>query len=233
MPRIKKAIAAALFICSMTATFFGMAPGAAAAETVNLPAGILIGDQDGVQVDEHGEYYIDARGLKPGDVIHKVLTIQNLEQNDKSPEGKAPYTLTMTAEPLLSAGPVDLLEKVHLTLKLDGKIIYEGPSRGNGTPNMIEKALNLGAYKLGERRILDVTLKVDPALQLFEKKSEADFKWHFYAYRVKEDDPPKTGILEDYGALFPIGGVLLLVALLLPLKKRRGERTLAQTGKNQ
>jgi hypothetical protein len=220
---MKRRILLALSVCLIAVVISGTTAASAATAT-NLPAGILIGDQDGIHVDAHGYYYIDVRGLKPGDVIHKTITIQNLEQNDTTPEGKVPYTMTMTAEPLLSRGPVDLLDATHLTIKLDGEIIYDGTCRGDGTPNMIQQALALGVYAVGDRRVLDFTLTVDSKMQLFEEKSEADFKWQFYAYRAVAYDAPKTGIMDTYDYLFPIGGTMLLFLALIPLKKRRDER---------
>lgn len=220
MYRFKKLILSALCMCIISAVFSGTAVVNAAA--INLPSGFLIGDQDGIHVDASGEYYIDARDLKPGDVIHTTLTIQNLAQNDKTPEGKVPYTLVMRTEPLTNSGPVDLLDEVSLTLKLDGETVYDGRVRGDGVPNMIEKALELGDYAVGDRRILDITLTVSPEMKQYEEISEADFKWVFYAYRAVDADPPKTGLLDGYWMyLLPIAGAVLLSALLLLMKKRR------------
>jgi len=220
MPLIKKrTLSVVLALCLLTAMISGMAVRAGAAETVQLPDGVLIGDQDGIHTDGNGAYYIDARGLKPGDVIHKVITIQNLSHNDTAPEAKIPYTVTMMAEPVSTSGPVDLLDKVHLTIKLEGQVIYDGRSRGDGPPDMTVTPLQLGTYELGGRKTLDVTLTVAPDMEIHEEKSEADFKWIFYAFRVVEAEPPKTGLLENFGYLLPMGVVLLLIFLFL--KKRR------------
>jgi len=221
---IKKWILSALCLCVISAVFSGTALVSAATAT-DLPSGVLIGDHDGINVDAHGYYYIDVRELKPGDVIHKTVTIQNLSQNDYTPEGNIPYTVTMAAEPLFSTGPVDLLDKTQLVLKLDGQTIYSGRVRGDGVPNMIERALELGTYDAGDRRTLDITLTVDSDMQLFEEKSEADFKWKFYAYRATNTDDPKTGLFEAYWTyLLPIGGTLLLFALLGFKKKKREQK---------
>lgn len=236
MKKIQKAIRTLLCICLLAAVVSGTVVGAYAADnTTNLPAGILIGDQDGVRVDKHGYYYIDARKLKPGDVIHKVLVIENLSHNDTTPEGKTPYTLTMSAEPLFSKGPVDLLDKVHLSLRLDGTEIYNGPCRGNGTPNMIETALDLGVYKVGDRHELDITLTVDSALEITQEKSEADFKWHFYAVRKDVDageiDKPKTGEAYYYVYLVLLVASTALFGLLLLIRKKQKEGNQTQNNK--
>jgi hypothetical protein len=230
MHRLQKGFEYILCVCLVAAVFFGASIDADAASDkgtatqTSLPAGILVGDEHGIGVDNDGYYYIDARELKPGDVIQKTLTLQNLSQSNQTTEGKAPYHLTMTSEPLYTKGPVDLLDKVELTLVLDGKTVYKGPSRGNGSPDMVKKALRLGTYRAGDRKTLKITLTVDPSMQLSEQKSEADFRWRFYAYRDQEEKGPKTGIIDKYGYFLPIGSVMLLCLLLVPLKKRRDKR---------
>lgn len=220
---IKKARRAARFLLCLfllAGVISGTSVPISAAGTTKLPPGILIGDQEGIAVDGNGYYYIDARGLMPGDVIQKVVTIQNLDRSE-TPEAKYPYTITMMTEELFAKGPVDLLDKVQLVLKLDGAVIYEGRSRGDGTPNMTQQPLNLGTYNLGDRKTLDITLTVDADMEINKEKSETDFRWLFYAYRDVPSAPPKTGVLDKYGYFLPIGGVLLLLAILVPLKKRR------------
>lgn len=82
-------------LCVLMAVLFSGTAVVNAAATTNLPNSFLIGDQDGIYIGVDGEYYIDAREVKPGDVITKTLTIQNLEQNDRSTEAKIPYILAM------------------------------------------------------------------------------------------------------------------------------------------
>jgi len=95
----------------------------------------------------------------------------------------------MRAEPLFSTGPVDLLDAVHLELRQDGKTVYNGRCRGDDGVNMIENALQLGEYKIGDLRILDIKLTVDPNMIAYEDESEAEFKWIFYAYRDTTNKP--------------------------------------------
>ncbi|MCL2298953.1 MAG: hypothetical protein FWC27_02255 [Firmicutes bacterium] len=218
---LKRGATIALFLCLLTAMISGMAVRAGAAGERQLPEGFLIGDQDGVNADKHGYYHIDARELLPGDVIRKTLTIQNLSQSDSTPEGKIPYTLVMTAEPLFSRGPVDLLNVVHLNMKLGGVTVYDGRSRGDGTPDMTINPLQLGVYAVGDRKTLEITLTVARDMEIHGEKSEADFRWHFYAYRTLEAPPAKTGVLDNYLYLLPVGCVMLLFVAMVPLKKRR------------
>jgi hypothetical protein len=229
--RTRKLLLFPLLLFVLASVFSGtMASAAAEAAVTNLPAGILIGDQEGIRVDVHGYYYIDARGLSPGDVIRKTVTILNFSQNDRSPEGKLPYALSMTAEPLFSSGPVDLLDETHLTIQLDGQTIYDGPCRGDGNPNMIGQALPLGIYAPGDQRTLTFILTVSSDITLsWDEKSEADFQWRFYACREADADPPKTGdYLKTFAFLLPIGLLFLFGLMLIPLKKKRERKMLLQ-----
>lgn len=223
-PKMKKGCSVVLSLCLLAAMVSGMAVQASAAEITELPSGVLIGDSDGIQVDSHGDYYIDVRNLKPGDIISKTITIQNLDQESSSAEAKIPYTVTMMAQKISAEGPLDLFDEVHLTLELEGKVVYEGSCRGDGTPEMIDTPLDLGTYAIGDRKTLEVTLEVSHSMEMHEEISKADFKWTFYAFRMMEEEPPKTGVLEDYKFLIPIGGVLLLFIIMVPLKKKRDKQ---------
>ena len=236
-----------LCLCAVAAVFSGTAfIGAGAAQRRSLPESFLIGDTEGVQVNRDGAYCILAEDLEPGDVIEKRLVIQNLDQG--KPESALPYTLLMLAEPLEETGPVKLLDAVRLELKLEGKVIYSGPCRGNAQGNdMTQTPLHLGDYESGDRRDMEITLAVDgemPVARAGEEQSTAEFAWHFYAVRVPEPapgstapgtavppgtnappgEPPKTGdmarLYVPY-AVTAMGPLLLCFALVLS-KKRRG-----------
>jgi len=198
-------------------------PEDAVAATTNLPNSFLIGDSDGARVGWDGVYYINAAGVVPGDVITKHLTIQNLDTTGTTPESTIPYTLTMRAEPLFSIGPVDLLDVVHLELKLDGQIIYSGRVRGDEGVNMIEAPLRLGEYRPGDQKVLDIKLTVGKDWELTHEESVAEFKWIFYAWREAPFEPPRTGIAE-YAVAGLIGGtVLMWLVLVLKKKKKKDE----------
>jgi len=232
---MKRAFKAALsaFFALMIAIFPGMAmaaaeppyyfsPEEAIPSTTNLPSSFLIGDSEGIRVGVDGVYYIEALGVVPGDVFTKRLTIQNLDMTGTTPESEIPYTLTMRAEPLFQVGPVDLLDVVDLELKLDGRVIYQGRVRGDEGVNMIETPLQLGVYKPGDQRTLDIKLTARPDWEIGYEKSVAEFKWIFYAWRATPRDAPKTGIVE-YGAFGLVGGVVLLWVFLILKKKKRDQ----------
>lgn len=182
----------AFCLCLVIAVFSGTAfTGAGAAQQRILPDSFLIGDTDGIQVSREGAYCILAEDLEPGQVIKKLLVIQNLDQG--KPESVLPYTLLMLAEPLEETGPVKLLDVVRLELKLDGQVIYSGPCRGNAQGNdMTQTPLDLGVYEQGDRRDMEITLMVDsgmPVARVGEEQSVAEFAWHFYAERAPLPPP--------------------------------------------
>ena len=228
MNRIVKRALSVLCMCLVASVISGTMVNAAAA--TNLPDSFLIGDQNGIKVGVDGEYYIECVDVLPGDVFHKVLTIQNLDMDGATPESSIPFNLSMRMEPVSEIGPVKLLDITKLVLKLEGTTIYSGRVRGDDGINAILNALNLGQYKPGDQRTLDITLTVDGNINQADWKqdtySEAQFRWIFYAWREKSEDGPKTGFLENYGVyLLPVGGMVTLSAVLffLKTKKKRGE----------
>jgi len=225
---LKRVALSVLCACLLAAVFSGSAAAEAGpAGTRNLPEGFVIGDQDGIHAKTDGTYCIQAEGLRPGEVVRKIVTIQNLELKSSSPEWEIPWHLSMLAQPGETTGPINLLDRVQLVMKLDGKTVYTGPCRGDGAPNMVANALSLGEYAPGEKRVLDITLTADADWEPGGGRSEALFQWHFYAYRDVDAVPPKTGFAESYGPYAAIGGCLALCALLFFLKKGR-ERRAAQ-----
>jgi len=212
MQHIKRLILSVLLIA---AVFSGTAVSAAATD---LPPGVLIGDQNGIKVKADGVYFIDAEDLQAGDVITKRLTILNTESYG--------YDISMTAQPLDETGPLKLLDEVHLNLKLDGAVIYNGRVRGDDGVNMIRNALKLGNYQSGQQRVLDITLTVNPEMKTYYwTASEAIFKWNFYAQRKVETDGPKTGEIFQTGLYVFTLAASLTAGILLLLIRRKSRRT--------
>ncbi len=212
MQRIKSLILSVLLIA---AVFSGTTAQAAAA--TDLPAGMLIGDQDGIRVTPEGEYFINVDEIEAGDVITKRLTIRNTESYS--------YKVTMTAEPLEEIGPLKLLDEVHCTLAVDGRVLYDGRVRGNDGVNMIENALDLGDYTSGQQRELMITLTANPEMQKFYwTASESLFKWNFFAAQDITEKGPDTGDIIKNSLYVILPGVLLTMGILLLTKKRKEEK---------
>jgi hypothetical protein len=203
----------AVLICALAV--FSATTATASADA--LPQSLLISDQAGINVGEDGDYFIDATGLRPGDVLTKDLIITNTEQD-------IPFELYMTAEPMDSTGPLDLLQEVNLTLTLDGVEFYNGKIRGDEGINMILNPLDLGTYTYGDTRTLAIKLEVNKNMQLFYAKSEATIGWHFYAAKAKTDTPPNTG-LTSKTLLMQLSLILIFatVALLVFRETRQGQ----------
>jgi hypothetical protein len=183
----------------------------------SLPTGILIGDSNGIRVSPTGEYFINADGLEPGDVITYQLYIQNTEPYD--------YHLSMMVEPLEETGLLKLLDEVRCTLTLDGQVIYDGRIRGNEGIDMTKKALEFGLVPSGGQRTLDIKLTVSPDMEKhYWTVSEAFLKWHFYAYRTTDHTNVKTGDVVGKTLTFLIVALPVVFGALLYAKKRENER---------
>lgn len=179
----------------------------------HFPSGFLIADQNGIHVTAQGDYLIHATDLSPGDNVRKKLTIRNLEADT--------FDLSMTAQPLEETGKVALLDAVNLRLVLDGKEIYSGRMRGDDQMNMIKNALDLGKYKPGESRVMDITLTVDEDMPLYYSKSTADIQWKFYAIRDEKIKPPKTSEFFSTTTYILAASAMILLSVLLLYKKRK------------
>jgi len=210
-----------------------------------LPPGMIVADQDGTAVDVNGLYFVDANDLQPGDVRTKEITILNVTDWT--------HTVHMMAEPYTEHGPLNLLDEVHLLLEIDGRVIYDGPARGdqgaNGV-NMLLEPLYLGTYISGSQRTLHVTLTVNPDMEMYvpeqldrdvvegmfdletgellpdaelpaAQRSTAYFRWIFYAERNAEFEPPETGDLGRTALYFAGPALVLLLAILILVKKRK------------
>jgi hypothetical protein len=178
-----------------------------------LPESFLIGDENGISVDEAGDYAIYITDLNPGDVITRTVTIRNLEKSGS-------YALSMTAEPMDTAGPLNLLDNMLLRVKLEGRLLYEGRLRGDGAgtknlagngADMIENALPLGSYASGDYGKLELEIVADFAQAGYwtlAEKSAAEVRWRFDAVKEAGSGTPKTGEAVRIG-------LYILLALLL------------------
>jgi LPXTG-motif cell wall-anchored protein len=188
----------------------------ATAADITLPAGMLIGDQDGIRVSPTGEYFIEVEGLEPGDVITKKLAILNTEPYS--------YKLSMLAESIEETGPVTLLDEVHCTLKLDGRILYDGRVRGDEGIDMRRQALELTTIPSGGQKTLEIVMTVSPDLEYYWTTSEAIFAWHFNAVQAQDAGSPKTGEIVSRVLNVTFLVLLLTMGVLLLIRRQRNEK---------
>ncbi|MDR1409384.1 MAG: hypothetical protein LBJ12_03765 [Oscillospiraceae bacterium] len=209
-------------LCFVAIVFSGTVTAGAA--TTNLPAGVLIGDDSGLTVKTDGEYFIDATKLKAGDVILKKLTIRNMESYS--------YKISMTAQPNEERGPLKLLDEVNCRLVMDGKQLYNGRARGDEDGNMILDALDLGVYRPGDQKTLEITLTVSKDMPRYYTQSEAWFTWQFYAARQEAPEkPPHTGeLIAQYWPYAVLLAASLASAVLILLKKKRTDDQQKEAG---
>jgi hypothetical protein len=189
---------------------------AGAAQT-SLPAGLLIGDKDGLRVPATGAYFIEAEALEAGDIITKQLVIQNTEPY--------PYRLSLTARPLEETGPHKLLDEVKCTLSMDGRVIYDGRVRGDEGVDMIRQALDLGTLSSGAQKTLNITLKVNPEMaKHYWSTSEAHFQWNFNAIQEGKTTDVKTGQIINNVLAGILITILVALAFLMVVKGRQEDR---------
>jgi hypothetical protein len=160
--------------------------GNGAANSRNLPDGLLIMDEKGMAVPTDGNYFIDVPKIRPGEVVTKTLKIQNRSEGD-------PVALTISSQPGETSGIEDLLDKVSLELTLDGAVIYSGRLRGDSGPDMVKTPIGIGSYARGDERTLGIKLTASDSIKLGRQKSEAFFNWSFVAVRKPGDSGPGPG----------------------------------------
>jgi hypothetical protein len=182
-----------------------------------LPPGVLVADQDGLQVGLDGVYLVDARELLPGQRLSRQLVIRD--------EVGPGFRLWLWGEPVGQGGPAALLDQVRLRLSLDGRVLYEGRFRGDEGETMTVRSLDLGWHEPGRESVLKIEFKVADELELGPERSWADMRWHFTAVRDRSAQSPGTGTGDAVGWLWPVAGGLALAAVGLVIAGRRERKT--------
>ncbi|MFV0400379.1 MAG: hypothetical protein ACK5LX_07130 [Oscillospiraceae bacterium] len=167
-----------------------------------FPDCLVLADDKGISVNDEGEYFIDAKDLKPGDRICTTFTFMNLSQDDKW------FELYIQTEPVSKQGPVNLFEEVELTINMTegawpfkgcyfrGNLNGEGYSdfsraRGGKVNMAYEYGLQLGWYPAQTHGVFQIELRLDPKMKVYNEKSEAIFKWRFIANEYVPPEPPE------------------------------------------
>lgn len=237
-----------IFCIFMLFTFIGSAD---AANAASLPPGFLVGDDTGLQAGADGEYFIVNNDIVPGTSFSRTITLSNYSKKD----GDFSINLVMNPEDdehvPETAGAVDLLEAVSVTLTYQGKKIYEGPINGEGVPiaNQKKAPLSLGTLEIGEVRNIQAEFVVSDEYpkEAWQKVNSVDFYWLFYASREKTtpstSEPggsgpsttqsssspspigklPQTGEDWRYVLLGMIAGLVLITMALVVAKKKQSK----------
>ncbi|MGX7264897.1 hypothetical protein [Enterococcus crotali] len=210
----------------------------------NLPPGIVAGDDQGIKIQSDGQYLVDIRDVEPGKKWSTKITIINLEKD-------IPYHLTMSvSKPTLIRGTLDLAQAIEMTLRYDGKKVYQGPVSGvSQTLNLQDKAtpLDLGTFKSGDTKTLEADFELDGKKYTnrdFFEKNIMENSWSFKAVKTTlpdtqgPDQPkkpflesitdklkfPKTGEEWRNALLFSCIGLFLVLVSLLILKYKKQEK---------
>lgn len=206
-----------------------------------LPPGMVVGDEKGINANKNGEYFVKVDDAMPGKKWHKSINLLNMEKD-------VPYQLTMLISPPKVSGSLDLSEAIQMKLTYENKVVYEGPASGKSKEkNFQNEPLDLGLFKAGDSRALEVdySLSGEYTNKDFETKNKMENVWTFYAIKsknpIKPVDPtgpdgkktigskisgllPKTGEeVRQMMILLCIGMLVVLIFLLIWKKKREKE----------
>lgn len=151
-----------------------------------LPSSVLIGDNEGIKVQNDGEYFVDVTDVMPGKNWYKKLTIQNTEKD-------VPYTLDLRISPAKVSGILDLSKAIQMKLTYEGQIVYEGPASGiNETQNLQKTPLDLGTFASGDTRIFEVEYSLSDKYTSkdFAVRNKMENIWTFSAIKKKQSGKP-------------------------------------------
>ncbi|MTD38337.1 hypothetical protein GIX45_06825 [Erwinia sp. CPCC 100877] len=142
-----------VYVLVVTIVFLILWPTATAtqAQSKELPQGIVIGDNQGILVKKDGKYLVEVNDVMPGKKWHTTISMINMEKD-------IPYKLTMLiSAPRLITGSLDLSTAIQMKITYENKIVYEGPVSGISlTQNLQNTALELGTFKAGDSRAMEV-----------------------------------------------------------------------------
>lgn len=201
------------------------------AKAEELPPGIVIGDNNGLNATKNGQYHVNVNNVMPGKSWHTTISIINMEKD-------IPYSLSMLIEPSIVSGKLDLSNELEMIIHYDGEKIYQGPASGIGsTKNLQNTPIDLGVFKAGDSRALDVEYSLSGKFtnQDFEQKNTMTNVWTYSAVKEKKitntpDTPdnstsskyfgklPSTGEIREGIIIFCLGLFFLMTTLLI-LKK--------------
>lgn len=216
-----------------------LSPLAVQAAVNELPSGIVIGDDKGIQAQTDGTYFMEVNNVLPGEKWQTELSILNVEKD-------VPYELTMQVIDSTWSGPIDFSTAISMKMTYDGTVIYEGPLSGVSEKRNIQKdPINLGTFYSGDSRTLKIELEMDSRYTKndFQEKSMTDNVWEFVAIKKKDPGnpekpinpnkptkPSKPGFLPQTGEewrntlIYFIVGMFLILIVALVVKKRWDEK---------
>lgn len=191
-----------------------------------LPEGVVIGDNDGLNAKKNGEYFVNLKNVQPGQKWEKTISMMNMEKDSV-------YSLTMQISPPVVSGPLDLSKEIQMVITYEGKTLYEGPASGvSKDKDFQNNRMEFGTFKSGDSRAFNVTYEMpgNYTKEDFLEKSIMDNVWTFYAIKPQQDNTPKkktSGILPQTGdiqqSMIFICLALFVTLILLFIWKNRSE----------
>ncbi len=198
---------------------------------VGFPERIAVLDDDGGSVSDNGEYFFEVDNMQPGKTYTKKIQIMNLFE-DKA------FRVYFKAESVSKKGEIDLEKECTCTITLDGEQIYQGSVTGEGTPNINEKAIDLGLYEPGSSSHLVVnivwngtnagghidngtTIVTTSGTETVREPSgnthisgEIQFKWIFSAF-LEEETSGSSEVSKPHSDIINTGEAATVIILIL------------------
>ncbi|MGM8251452.1 LPXTG cell wall anchor domain-containing protein [Clostridium perfringens] len=152
------------------------------AEVFATPNIKLEGNANGIVFIPGDEPFLTSMNMLPGDKIKRDIILDNKDNK--------PYKVFVRAERVTKKEKYDLLEKINLSIKYDGKKIYSGPVSGE---NGMEENICLGVVKPGETNILHASVDLDGKETGNEYKNKfGQVNWIFTAIKLEDNEEGST-----------------------------------------
>ncbi|KXA06900.1 hypothetical protein [Clostridium perfringens] len=152
------------------------------AEVFATPNIKLEGNANGIVFIPGDEPFLTSMNMLPGDKIKRDIILDNKDNQ--------PYKVFLRAERVTKKEKYDLLEKINLSIKYDGKKIYSGPVSGE---NGMKENICLGVVKPGETNILHASVILDGKETGNEYKNKfGQVNWVFTAVKLEDNEGCST-----------------------------------------
>ncbi|MGO3732198.1 MAG: hypothetical protein ACTJHC_03360 [Vagococcus sp.] len=198
-----------------------------AAKDIQLPKGVIVGDEQGGTITKNGNYFFKLKELFPGDYISRDIDIEN-KRNE-------PYELEMEIEPLEQKGPVNLIKDIEMKMTYNSDSIFKGNLVSEDkNETQVGSTINFGKIEPGSHQTVHIDLHVNPYIPLSNIKaaeSMALVRWHFNFKSISDKtpvtpitkpstNPKRIGKLPQLGQnkekiLMALSGLMLLVTWIL------------------
>lgn len=153
-----------------------------AANDMQLPAGVLISDDQGISLTKSEGYFFNLKQLFPGDRITREIDIKNKRD--------ATIGVSMKIIPIKVSGPINLIKNIDMVIKYNDKVIFDG-NLASQDKSIFKTGseIQLGRIAANSDNRLHVELYVSPNIpieDLINVESEAIVRWEVAALAIED-----------------------------------------------